>query len=249
MVKRLFFGHLLALLLLGCESTAPLINRTDEPVLNLVLTVGDLVSTETTVTALLATTGTPTQLEFRTAERFSMRRASDGAVFAWQEVSMPGLPNGLPRLVPSGGNYQLAPRATSAGLGRDSLLAGQRYVLDIMSLGRLITGEVIVPPRPIPRARRTATGWLISWPPVSGSAAYEVAFVANGGLYSHTRTTDTVFAAPPGTARYRITALDPSLYGFTSDSTIVRAGLRGSYGLFGAASSTIIELSDAAAVR
>ncbi len=77
MVKTLGVIFLLALCFVGCESTAPLIHRTDEPILELVLTVGDLASTETTVTALLATTGTPTRLELRTAERFSMRRASD----------------------------------------------------------------------------------------------------------------------------------------------------------------------------
>lgn len=159
---------------------------------------------------------------------------------------MPNLPNGIPRLVPSGGNYQLAARMVGAGLGRDSLVAGQRYILDVVSQGRTITGDVVVPGRPVPRARRTATGWLISWSPVPGSAAYEVAFVANGGLYSQVRTTDTVFTTPSGTAQYRITALDTSLYRFTSDSSVVRAGVRGSYGLFGAASSTIIGLKDAA---
>ncbi|MCY7379017.1 MAG: hypothetical protein LH467_06720 [Gemmatimonadaceae bacterium] len=217
--------------------------------LYVMLTPDALTPPETALTALLATTGTPVAVELRSAEQFTMRRTSDGSRFAWREVeaSRTGR-DGRPRYAPSGGNYLLAERASVAGLGRENLSAGSTYTIEVATQGRLITGSVTIPARPVPSLVQEANRRRVVWPRAAAAALYLLEI--DTAVVRSVTVRDTFYVlhddrdslSLPPIPKFRLTAVDSNWSRFMSDSTVTSAGLRGAYGLFGAFTSVELEL-------
>jgi hypothetical protein len=194
--------------------------------------------------AVLATTATPVRVEYRSADAFVMRRASDGALFDWREDATASAV-----YTPFGGNFVLAESASTVGLGRNALTPGETYTLEVRSIGRTITGRTTIPARPQPvvieRPDRTR---VVEWPRVATAAMYLVDTESELREFQH-EIVDTFFVLPddrpetPGVPqRFRITAVDSNWFRFMRDSSTVAAGLEGAYGLFGAMSRTVTNL-------
>jgi hypothetical protein len=233
----------------ACESSVPLVARTDEPLFYLVLTPDSLTPPETSMTALLATTATPVAFELRSAERFVMRRTSDQASFAWREVTSPAAPSGVvARHSPFGGNYMLAEAAGVDGLGRRDLAAGETYSLEISTHGRIVTGSVTIPARPRPVLVTGNQYRIVAWPRAAGAVAYLLEVDTEREVPA--ATTDTFFvlredrdpSTVPARPGFRISAVDFNWYRYMRDTTVTTAGLIGAYGLIGATASTAIDL-------
>jgi hypothetical protein len=227
----------------GCNTDLPHAVRSEEPIINLVLTPDSVEGTfETGLHALLATTATPAELEFRSADRFVMRRATDGALFDWREDPNPRGTNGSFFI---GGNYVLAESAGPAGLGRRDLAAGETYTLEVSTFGRLITGRVTIPARPQPRLVERSDGHrVVEWRRVTAAGEYDLV-VDTDFIREHT-TIDTFYVlrddAPRPEAHFRITAKDTNLVNYLRDAAVLRVGVQGAYGVFGAMSSAVIDL-------
>jgi hypothetical protein len=233
----------------ACDGGAALVTRTEEPMLYVVLSPDAPAPPESALTAVVATTATPIQLEYRSAERFLMQRVSDGASFAWREVAVTQTtPDGRPLTTPIGGNYMLNERAGVGGLGRADLVPGESYALDILTLGRRVTGSVTIPERPVPSVVQRAGKRLVEWSRSRGAAMYllqldtDVQGTATVSDTFYVLRDDLEPAALPAKPRVRITAVDTNLWRYTGDSTVTSAGVRGGYGLVGALVSVEVEL-------
>ncbi len=109
----------------SCDLAKSLDPRTQEPILLLVLS--DIASNpfQLELTALVANSGRPSRVEYRSAQTFRMTRESDGAGFAWRASSPPVFPGGG-SFLPTAGNYALDEKSSASGLGREALMAGER---------------------------------------------------------------------------------------------------------------------------
>jgi hypothetical protein len=244
------------LCLVSCDAGAPLIARSEEPMLYVILTPDTLTPPGTALTALLATTGKPVSLELRSAEQFIMRRTSDGGRFAWREVETTAAGrDGRPLYTPSGGNYLLPEHAGADGLGRENLSPGATYTIEVETLGRLLTGSVAMPARPVPSLIQDGEHRRVVWPRVSGAALYLLQIDTDDQRNVTVRDTfyvlhdDLDALSLPLTPRFRVTAVDSNWARFTGDSTVTSAGIRGGYGLFGAFVSAELELPRSAATQ
>ncbi len=237
------------LALAACDADKALMTRTDEPMVYVVLTPDAPAQPETALTAVVATTATPLQLEYRSAERFLMSRSSDGMQFAWRAVAATQTtPDGRPLTTPIGGNYMLSERAGADGLGRLDLTPGVSYSLDVLTLGRRVTGAVTIPERPVPTLVERGGKRFVEWSRSRGAARYLLQVDTDG---QGTATVNDTFyvlrddlepAALPARPRIRITAVDSNWWLYISDSTVTTAGLSGAYGLFGALVSAELDL-------
>ena len=230
-----------ALTTLGaCHAETPFVVRTDAPMVYLILTPDALNSAIPELRALVANTATPVSVEYLTAARFTMHRRSDGASFDWHAVPPIGTFN------PFGGNYALAEAASTAGLGRSDLAAGERYTLEIVVGDRVITGEATIPERPRPRILALTDGSrMVVWPKIAAAAAYAVEVTTDAG---HLQTTaDTFYLLhddfpTDAESQIVITAMDSNWVRYRSDSTAMSAGLAGAYGVFGGMSRATLPL-------
>jgi hypothetical protein len=246
-VVRFFLaGCICAGALTGCAEQ-PLVVRTDEPMLLVVLTPDTLSEADTLVAALLGTTGTPLSFEYRVAEHFSMRRASDDAPFVWREIDIRG--GDGPSYFPRGPNYGLAPAASAAGLGRADLVPGETYALEVATSGRVITGSTTIPARPRLVVRQRTDGRrVVEWQRDPGVGLYVVN--ADTDRVPNQETADTFFVLRddmpddllPAQPRFRITASDTSRARYLVKPEVTSAGLVGAYGLFGAMIGASIDL-------
>lgn len=240
-----------AVLLCGCAPDAPVAPRSDEPMVYVVLTRDSLVAADpyfpddVRLTAVVATTGVPWEFEFRVAEQFEMRRASDGRRFAW--VAAPTAPGGahLDRgAMPYRGNYALEEHATDEGLGRGDLQPGERYLLTIETGGRTLTGETVLPERPSPVVVQRSPAIVIAWPRTAGAAMYLVSY---GYLQWQPAGTDTSYVLPrlegPQPAEVRVMAVDENWAAFFRDPALTSSGITGGNGLFGATAEARLMLS------
>jgi hypothetical protein len=229
-----------AVVLCACHPDAPLVVRTDTPMVYLILTPDSLESPIPELRALVANTGTPMSLEYVTPDRFTMRRKFDGSSFDWQATTPIGTDT------PFGGNYALAESASVAGLGRRDLKAGQTYTLEIALGDRVIIGQATIPEHPRPRLVVLTNGSrMVVWPKVAAAAAYGLEIDTD---IAHTQTTaDTFYLLhddfPAGPeSRIVVTAMDSNWARYRGDSTATREGLTGAYGVFGAMSRTALAL-------
>ena len=229
---------------LGCAPESPIIVRTDEPMVYVILTPDSLISPLPELHGLLANTGTPVTVEYLTADRFVMRRVSDGAIFDWQLDTSP-----QPSSVPFGGNYVLAESANSRGLGRRDLEAGERYTLEVSISDRTITGRVTIPSHPAPHLVVKSNGVrVVEWPRIAAAGEYRLDIESEFPRNYATRDTFFVLKdAPPGGQwpahpQFSITAIDTNWYRYSRDNTAVRAGVQGGFGVFGAMSASSIEI-------
>ena len=255
-------GLLSLMLGIACNASDSLIVRTAEPVIMVIVSPLDSLTTnafyDTRMTALVATSGVPTNVEYRTAETFEMTRGHDGARFVFVPIAPPPLRPGT-GLIPENGNYALPESAVVAGtFGRRVIRAGERFRLRIVTAGREITGETTVPlaPRPVLVSPPTAAERRVAWSPVPGVSLY---FVAGARLGPTGTTTDTTAlidedanvstGARDGIIRVRVTALDANFTRFLRDSTLAASGVQGGYGVFGAASSGELRVPELSRLR
>lgn len=243
LVRRLFCLAL-AIALLACAGEGPFTVHAEEPMLVLILSPDSQSAITSQLRALLTTTGTPFEVEFRSAERFEMRRASDGAVFDWQETAVPA-----GQFTPSAGNFVLAESASTRGLGRVDLRAGERYTLDVLTVGRSIVGETSIPMRPRPQLVERSDGTrMVEWPRDARVGGYAVFAETDDGPERVTKDTFYVLREDvrrgllPPSPKVRITAMDPNWYRYLSDSTARVAGIEGARGVFGAKSTAEIDV-------
>jgi hypothetical protein len=149
----------------------------------LVLTRDTALMSDSSVTATLLTGATAPQLRYRTAESFVMRRARDGAEFAWiprpqtdtASVALDHFTNN----VDVSGNLRLPSAGIGPRLGWTGLEPGESYDLDVVSEGIRFTGRTVLPGRPAPRVGPpdAAGTRVVSWSPVVGAAGYTLRFL------------------------------------------------------------------------
>jgi hypothetical protein len=136
----------------------------------------------------------------------------------------------------------LAESASVRGLGRRDLRDGETYTIEVMSLGRLITGRVTIPHRAELRLVENPDGTrVVVWPRIASAAAYVAEF---GFSVFPVPTPDTTYVLPPysGDATFQVTVVDPNWLAYIRDHRTLVAGLQGGYGVFGAANRTTIAL-------
>lgn len=249
---RVVASVVLAAFAIGCAGEVTSVMRSEEPMFVLVLdpdTVrarsDSILGRRPDLRALLATSGTPLAVEFRSAERFDMRRDADGALFDWREDPQP---DGL--FLPIVGNYVLAESASAQGLGRRDLRAGESYTLEILTGGRTIVGRTTIPAHPSARLVERGDGSrVVEWSRDATVGGYLVH--AETDKEPEHLTTDTFYvlredlpaALLPATPRFRVTAVDSNWYRFLMDSSSHAAGIDGARGVFGARSGTEAEIS------
>ena len=194
--------------------------------------------------ALLLTTGPAIGAsEYRTAEHFHMRRASDGARFDWR-----GHPELASRMAPDppellNANYHLPETSGLDGLGADSILPGETYTLEIETGGVTLRGEATVPADFTVSVATRDGRRIAEWPRVEGASGYFV------GVYPHPSEmqTDTFFVIPedvPAGESVRVQALDANLFRYITDDRLGRAGIDAGFGVFGAVSSASTTVPD-----
>lgn len=250
MVMRTKTGARLALtvaLLSGaCAWDEPLVPASEEPFVYLVLNLRPVSrydsSWEPRQLALLLTVGSPLEaMEYRSAQRFEMRRASDGARFDWRAYPILESTTGLEEKFDLGyANYYLPDSATVAGLGAADLRSGETYELEIETEGVVIRGRVMIPAAFNATVEVRDGKRIVSWPHVAGAGGYIV------GAYPYSREAqrDTFYVvpadSPPG--HLGIVAVDPNLYRFMTDENLGRSGIDAGFGVIGAISSTSVQL-------
>lgn len=235
----------------ACAKDSTLTPVSDAPFVFIVLTssqapIGGPSQPDSSIMGLLLTVGSPISSPFRRAERFEMRRASDGALFAWAERTPSSNQGGADYrgITSSDGNYLLNHMTTASGLGSDIITPLESYTLTIDTRGSQITGVTTVPAIPLPRIVVEGTRRFIVWGRVSGAAGY---IESTKGFFQGFVTSDTLlelrsdeqFPSPPIT-QFGVIALDTNAFRYLSDTTRASAGLVGGLGLFGAASAATI---------
>lgn len=191
--------------------------------------------------AYVLRTRTAALLEYAEAERFEMRRASDGARFDWRSLGLRGATPDPNRLPLDEANYELPERGGARGLGFADLEAGESYTLEVRLGGTTVRGAVRAPDSFDLRLEAIGdSGLLASWPRVMGAEGY---FVRSGRGTAYTRDTSFRFdrRAVPG-ERVTVQALDPNAWRYLRADSVLRAGLDAGMGLFGALSEATAAL-------
>jgi hypothetical protein len=182
--------------------------------------------------AVLVATGTPIRSPYLVAERFEMRRVSDGARFGWRAA--PTEADAIPVRSFTRGNYFLPRQASPEGLGSDSIAPGVEYQL-VVEVGRYrVTGRTRVPGA-VQFVREPTDGdSIVRWRRAPGAAAYLV-----GGIFLAGQPIEDTVATIrpiPGAEgeRLRVFAIDTNYTAFVRELRAARAGLSGGWGVFGA---------------
>jgi hypothetical protein len=228
----------------SCDTSDLLVPVSDEPFFYLVLNERSLseYSGEFTQHALLLTTGSPLESpDYRIAERFEMRRLTDGASFDWQPYAEARGQTGTKDAISlQGANYHLPLVSTPRGLGVDSLAPGERYEIEIASRGHLIRGKTTIPAAFVARFVAVGEAMHVIWPQVQGAVGYSLTFSSGTVVLQQ----DTTFR-PESTDRggtLVIRALDENLYRYMAERDLSRSGITGSYGVIGASSASMITI-------
>lgn len=206
---------------------------------------GTIVSPTTSDTALYAfllETGTPINSPYITADRFEMRRTSDGALLDWRP-NTPAKPYvGLTRaLLTEDGNYVLPLHGAAGRLGRIDLVPGDQYELFVDVGAVAIRGTASIPA--VPQAAFVDTNDalpVLSWKPVPGVGGYSVTTQDFMPIFAFTRDTAFHFDGPihnmsgVGTI---VRAYEPQAFSYLADPHVGRVGITGALGVFGAYAS------------
>ncbi|MGH7720183.1 MAG: hypothetical protein ACREON_15245 [Gemmatimonadaceae bacterium] len=193
--------------------------------------------------ALLVTAGSPIASEYRTAERFEMRRLADGALFAWRALPVSGVaPIGFDGTEPGElvANFALGARGGSGTLGREDVRPGETYLLEIETLGRSIRGRVTVPGEIMPVSTLHRSQRAIVWSPVAGAVGH---VITDGGRGTVTLDT-TYFPDEAGSSDsprvVRVRAVESNLWTYLSAPSAKQSGIDSGFGVFGAFSSRAV---------
>ena len=246
----LFVGVYLSAL--ACGDAMPSIPNSDAVLTYVVLGKDSTLATDSVVSGLVATAGTPTQARYRSVEQFSMTRARDGATFAWQVRDMAGQPistRTIDLAMPIDGNISLSRQGRAGQLGRDSLAYGERYLFHIVTEGVVIEGDVRIPAQPQPVRLNRGDKEIVAWPRVPGAAGYvilvdtdRIPLIALGDTEYVLRRDRPSGEIPPIPFAV-VRALDSNLVRLITDTSTRSAGIRGGYGVIGAISAGSVNLS------
>jgi hypothetical protein len=234
---------LVALLIgVGCDAAGPDPEFDETPSLALLITRGPPPSVsgfpaDSGLFATLVITGTPIYSPYLRAERFEMRRLSDGARFAWRPIDLPtdAVPAAGPR---ARGNYFLPRNGGGAELGSDAIAEGESYELVVEAGPDRIVGRTRVPGQFEFVREATDGDSIVRWRRAPGAAAYMF------HIFTDFRPTEDTFAIvrrpvpfpgePPIPAiKIRVFALDSNYAAFASDRRVARSGISGGWGVFG----------------
>lgn len=234
-----------ALFTAACASEEPLVPASDAPFLYLVLNErvpADYDSLHGRRLAPLLTVASPLEpMPYRTAQRFEMRRASDGRRFDWRAYAGLVENPGTEESIDVGyGNYHRPDSATAAGLGAADLRPGETYALETETEGVVIRGAATIPAEFAATVEVRDGRRIVTWPRVPGAGGYLVGACP----YPLEPQRDAVYAVPRDAAAGPpfITAVDANLYRFRTDEDAGRAGIDAGYGVFGAISVASVEL-------
>jgi hypothetical protein len=238
--------------LLGCDGSLLSSPPSAEPFLFVMISPEPLAkrlpsASDSSIQALLLTTGSASGAPFRTAERFEVSSTADGRTFTFLErplaAPVPGVGRGGASL--DDGNYVLPFASSPDGNSASEFRHLTEYDLRVETVGRLILGRVLIPERPRPELFVDGDKRFVVIPKVAGAAAYLVSgdterserIVTEGMIEL---SYDREPASVPPNPEFRVVALDSNVVRYISDSTLARSGIDGAFGLFGAASSARI---------
>ena len=196
---------------------------------------------DTALYAFVLEAGTPINSPYVTADRFEMRRVSDGALLDWRPNTPAKSYVRLTReLLTEDGNYVLPLHGAAGRLGRIDLMPGDQYELFVDVGAVAIRGTASVPA--VPQAAFETNGALpvLSWKPVPGVGGYSVTTQDFLPIFAFTRDTVFHFDGPIenisgfGTI---VRAYEPQLFSYLADPHVGRVGITGALGVFGAYSS------------
>jgi hypothetical protein len=236
----------------GCADTALSSGPSAEPFLYLVISSEPIPArfpspSDTAILSLLLTAGSAAGAPFRSAQQFALTDETDGTTFTFAErvpaSAIPGVGRNGATL--EDGNFLLPYSSSATSLGASALRPLGTYDLRVETEGRVITGRVLIPDRPQPSIAQEGTQRFVTFPDVSGAAAYLVG--GDTELYRYVTTRNKIqllYDVDPAIVRpnpeFRVVALDSNLVRYISDSTQIRAGIEGGLGLFGAINSASI---------
>jgi hypothetical protein len=247
-----------ALVTVGCHAAEPLPQFDETPAVTLVTTPeiptrprppGAPARPDSGLFATLVTTGTPVRSPYLRAERFEMRRVSDGARFAWRPFpTQEDFVGYAPREL---GNYFLPRTTSAAGLGWDSIVPGTVYELAIDAEAFRLVGRTRMPGR-VELVRAPTDGdSVVRWRSAPGAAVYGV---GGGDIYAVRRIADTaavILRGPPFLGEspniVSVFAYDSNYAAFRGDVRTSQAGISGGWGVFGSYTSAERELPPRAA--
>lgn len=238
--KALLLGTLVSCLIGGPAcADAPLVPENRRPFLYLVLNHTAKIEERTVQPAFLLTMIRADSIVYRGAERFAMRRLSDGATFEWTSQRAPGpvdvVDFGFLSARLGEANWHLADSATSDGLGRASLEPGQTYELVIETGGEVIRGRATIPDSFGVSVIQKDSARVAVWPSVDGAAGYAVdAPGAGDSLPLYRSPSDTTYELSPADTAVSVRAVGPNVYRYDTDPEARRAGIEGGFGVFGA---------------
>lgn len=232
----------------ACNAAAPVPEFDETPMIALLITSeppsrpqppSGAIGADSGLYATLLTTGTPLRSPYLRADRFEMRRVSDGARYAWRPID-PGR-EAFPVHSLAAPNYFLPRRDNADGLGSDSIAPGGVYELVAEAGPHRIIGRTRVPGR-IEFVRAPTDGdSIVRWRRTPGAAGYAVGpefFFF--GLQPPLQDTVVVVRQPPPAPgqpaqriMIRVFALDSNYAVFRSDFRASRAGITGGWGVFG----------------
>jgi hypothetical protein len=243
MVMRKIAALAALLALGGCEGSEIVVPTSDQPFLYLVLNEKSIdrstPSGRVGQHALLLTAGAATEPpRYRTAERFEMRGASDGAAFAWRKERVPNEePGSFPGVSLDFWNFHLP---DAGQLGASALKPGETYELLVETGGEVIRGRVTVPAQ-FAAATVERNGRRVAvWPRVAGAAGYRVE-LSDGRIAVQTDTSYVIPDEVLGGGAVEIEALDPNLFTYVAENRTARAGVDNGYGVFGAITAARLE--------
>lgn len=171
---------------------------------------------------------------YRGAERFEMRRLSDGALFDWtSERADVSLDFGIagPRM--QSANWLLADSATSAGLGQPSLEPGETYELVVETGSEVIRGKTTIPDTFSVSVLERDGQRVAVWPTVDGAVAYSVDAVGVDEPFYDFQP-DTTYELDAAATAVSVRAVGPHAFRYATDEDARRAGIEGGLGVFGA---------------
>jgi hypothetical protein len=232
-----------ALVGLACRAAEPFPQFDETPAVTLIITPeipprplppGAPAGPDSGLFATLITTGTPVRSPYLRADRFEMRRVSDGARFAWRPFpTQDDFVGYAPR---ERGNYFLPRTTSAAGLGWDSIAPGTVYELAIDAGVFRLVGRTRMPDRVEFVSEPTDGDSIVRWRSAPGAAVYGV----SGDTYILRRIADTavvIFRSTPLPEQtpniISVVAADSNFAAFGRDFRVSNAGVSGGWGVFG----------------
>lgn len=217
----------------ACD-TPPLVPEQPRPFVYLVLNQTVRSEVEPAQRALLLTMVRADSVVYRGAERFEMRRLSDGALFAWRSARTPGPVNfGRSGAELWRANWHLADSATSEGLGRADLEPGATYELVVETEGEVIRGRATIPDTFSVSVLQQGGERVAVWPSVDGAAGYSVDALGDS-IRGYRFQPDTTWILTASDTAVTVQAVGPNVARYRADDDARRSGIEGGLGVFGA---------------